>query len=1012
MAAILQAAVGIDQRWTELLQHHFPICDSNLGDALLSVLSYIASGAPTLFTEISKDSNTNPQHEMQKLFRQDRGEFVSVVSVFQALGKVKKRDWPYWCRQRNVSHASLSQVNKAYLNLKREIQSMRTEQTPTIEQTPQPEDGDVFDRLGALVLKVFPECLSMRWHTGPKYLNCATLKSKAMQQYDLDILENLKAELPAYMLCLPDGNKKGEPEAPAAMNLSLAVSESVLKASCFLPVKTKFPKCRPHLPVQVQLPFMGDAVVLKLAGNETARKEFEKAIGEACSQEDMLLSLQLHKPNDTCSRWKLELYCPAKFQKDVEIVVGERMYVAMDELKCTAKTVPYPDAESKVKLMVRPGGEVHVVPNGQHLVLVHMLKDDEFVPLAQRDKCPAYKRMKESYLKKELLLSGEVCEFEKSKEFPREPLWAAAWYECRSSGIKAKELEGCGGLFPGNLREKLVLVDNDAPIFALEFCFCKATIQENKLKLQFDCLRDLNKFKKKINLDDSIPNVEYVFDQDELNVVITSEMAYMNLMEEFCAPHSKTVCPKSVTYSLRLETKVTDDDSRRLQRDLDFGEYFMDDFLLETRVYPPDDGGQVTWGVFLSYSLSGLTELTKLNDKPELCQGVFIGQKVYMLFTVPKDAYSKLEGGLRSLGMMGGNPPTDDSVANNGTDNLDSPVVRARPYKDKMDVTIYVGNEVYDSSKFKQVPKLMKPLIVHTRSDLLAALLSVSEESGQTMLGHIMEETDTYIQINEEDSTLHVYGGLDNKAKADDRITNILSAMGKDDVTATLGGFGEGRMTRSSLQKDGMCVVCLCRVQGREFRLSLCGHTYCQSCFRDIVLSAKETVTFPIRCGKGDCTQPVLIADIEAIHVYYDLPMTDFYTSSMRACKSSFPCLTTGCPMRFHECKSWIEGLVKSFTCPFCKETWCTSCHCEFHFGLSCKVYQALKGANRRLKKWINKKKALRKLCPRCLKGIENLDGSAIVGCARCKIKICWHCLQYHHYLSMKRHECSPEDAD
>ena len=1045
MAEKMKAVEGIDRRWIECLQRHYPIEDPELGDSLLIVLGYIAIGSPEIWSVSTKlrwrnKSALKSAAEVQRSFLWHKGDLPSVVSTFQAWLGVPKRERLVWCMWNYVSNTTMSGIEDVVVLLRKELQPVerrRTLRSAVHETTP--SGWPNLERLGALLLKVFPDCFYVRWHSGKNYVNCTTTESKAMYSFCARVFEDLEMELPKYVLVPPNGplfRSKGK------LFPSFVVSEAVAEHADCLPLFEKFPEIQPHLPVQIQLPSIGDAVVMQLVGTNLAKKSLEKEIHEACSQANMLLSLKVEDPTYTGSGWKIEIHCPEMYHKQVQKLISEKIRVIMQDLEIEAKTICFPDKNSKFKFLVSSGGQAHAVPNGQHLALIHVVRPEEQLD-KNKQKCASYAKFQDSDVEEYLDIWGKYCHIEKSEDFPTETtLWGAVWFECRSTALLVRKLAECDDNFPGNLQMILFLVDSDAPHFSLDFCWWKPCLKKNNLELTFDNKKEFNRFKDTASRLDSF---HFKYSARALKVLITSDEEDLNLMEHFCNSDKKLVSPASANYTHQVEFDADDDDPQELSEKLDFGMYFMHPNQLETEVENPDSEGQVIRGTFFAYSLSGLIVITRIRHYSEFDQGIAIGSNVYMSFKLPKNAFETVKDELKNLGMWAGNvkscgTSTSEDIQSDentvqgsaveseeehnesdseGDEQNKLPSVKVTHQNGNVHVKVYVGYEQYDHDRFKPVPKLLKPSIMHVRSDTVAFLLETTEQSKKQIYVQIMDKTNTFIQIFKHKSIIHVYGTSENVTKARQQICCHLSAFEKSGTVTCPQPqpqkpqkSTEGTQANKSYGKETMCSVCMSDIDGPKFCLSLCGHSYCPLCFKGQIDHASKVQSFPIRCAKRSCNCRVLTVDIEAIHAYYHMSINDFYMAAIADSKTLFPCLTPGCPMKYQESKSELEGLVKSFTCPLCKETLCTSCHCKFHDGLSCKVYQAYKTMDAGVEEWIDEDRNSRKLCPSCLHRIEKPVDSIILRCENCDHNICWLCLQHSRWLPMTTHRCFPEDAE
>lgn len=186
------------------------------------------------------------------------------------------------------------------------------------------------------------------------------------------------------------------------------------------------------------------------------------------------------------------------------------------------------------------------------------------------------------------------------------------------------------------------------------------------------------------------------------------------------------------------------------------------------------------------------------------------------------------------------------------------------------------------------------------------------------------------------------------------------------------------------------CAICFCDIEDK-YSLVGCGHDFCRACLGDQIMSAvRHKEGFPLTCAHEACSQRLLIADFEA------LLTVDQQDELQKASLSAFValsrgtykfCTTPDCPGVYR-----VSEQGKLFACGACSVRLCTSCHVEFHLGLTCDQYKEFKqDPDLSLKAWRKGKQHV-KCCPSCGSTIEKLDGCNHVLCT-CKIHLCWLCL-------------------
>ena len=103
-------------------------------------------------------------------------------------------------------------------------------------------------------------------------------------------------------------------------------------------------------------------------------------------------------------------------------------------------------------------------------------------------------------------------------------------------------------------------------------------------------------------------------------------------------------------------------------------------------------------------------------------------------------------------------------------------------------------------------------------------------------------------------------------------------------------------------------------------------------------------------------------------------------------------CPTPNCYMVYRVTQD-LDG--QRFSCSACGANTCTSCHIEYHAGITCSMYQSEKqdGGLENLKNWMGKDKKNRKRCPNCSALIEKNGGCNHMTCNACRQHFCWLCL-------------------
>ena len=127
------------------------------------------------------------------------------------------------------------------------------------------------------------------------------------------------------------------------------------------------------------------------------------------------------------------------------------------------------------------------------------------------------------------------------------------------------------------------------------------------------------------------------------------------------------------------------------------------------------------------------------------------------------------------------------------------------------------------------------------------------------------------------------------------------------------------------------CVACLCPIEGFPFRLSLCGHIYCDSCINTHVRVAVKDKSLPICCVAEGCKEIVILNDIgrscnyskEGLRQLLDAAVSLFLAQSGESCPVRH-CVTPDCPGLFFASKDTFK--VCEISCGTCGASICNNC--------------------------------------------------------------------------------------
>ena len=134
-----------------------------------------------------------------------------------------------------------------------------------------------------------------------------------------------------------------------------------------------------------------------------------------------------------------------------------------------------------------------------------------------------------------------------------------------------------------------------------------------------------------------------------------------------------------------------------------------------------------------------------------------------------------------------------------------------------------------------------------------------------------------------------------------------------------------------------ICGVCLCNLDTKAgvYRLACCGHAYDKSC----VIQQLKSPEFPLKCVMEQCGEPLVWKDLR--NLLNDRERKRLALTALGEYVKKNPeivkyCPTAGCDMVY--CVSTDE---RPFTCDACLAQTCTSCHVQWHSGLTCAEFKS-----------------------------------------------------------------------
>ena len=188
------------------------------------------------------------------------------------------------------------------------------------------------------------------------------------------------------------------------------------------------------------------------------------------------------------------------------------------------------------------------------------------------------------------------------------------------------------------------------------------------------------------------------------------------------------------------------------------------------------------------------------------------------------------------------------------------------------------------------------------------------------------------------------------------------------------------------------CSICLCDIEDASevFLLEYCGHPSHIQCIS--VQVAANAVTFPLQCSAEGCSESFVWQDCDNLFKKTSLTLAGLVESSLKSFlganrDKARPCPTPDCQMVYA-----VSSDGQRFVCPHCQIQICTTCHEQYHDGLTCAMYKSSKKVDNKFKEWLKENPANRKLCPKCTVAIEKIEGCNKMYCIKCHTHICWVC--------------------
>ncbi|XP_033747970.1 ATP-dependent RNA helicase DEAH12, chloroplastic-like [Pecten maximus] len=197
-------------------------------------------------------------------------------------------------------------------------------------------------------------------------------------------------------------------------------------------------------------------------------------------------------------------------------------------------------------------------------------------------------------------------------------------------------------------------------------------------------------------------------------------------------------------------------------------------------------------------------------------------------------------------------------------------------------------------------------------------------------------------------------------------------------------------------EDDPECITCFCPMERKDlYRIECCGHPYCKECLQLQVQTSITHREFPLKCEMEDCNTLFTWQDITSLSKMGYIKISELTDSSVgkfvQENKKKYRfCITPDCSVVYR-----ITEIGKLFSCPECNIRLCTSCHVQFHDGITCAMFKAEGNEDQTMRSWFSENRANRKRCPNCAMPIEKNGGCNHMTCLSCKKHICWLCLDF-----------------
>ncbi|XP_050410843.1 uncharacterized protein LOC126825302 [Patella vulgata] len=306
--------------------------------------------------------------------------------------------------------------------------------------------------------------------------------------------------------------------------------------------------------------------------------------------------------------------------------------------------------------------------------------------------------------------------------------------------------------------------------------------------------------------------------------------------------------------------------------------------------------------------------------------------------------------------------------------------------------TISIYGQVKDTSAAQiEINKFLEEVIEGTGREISlnsadqpkGLMKALIKEYGLNLEILIEEERLNSALLNHSTQVLKLMGTQKNVDKAFSRIAFIARALNKT------------KSQTKSNEELPECSTCFMTVEhiSKLYRLEYCGHAYCLDCLHQQIKLAIQNKDLPILCGGDGCQEPFVWHDFLNTFRKFNIEDECLVNAAvdkfvMKNRESYRHCLSAECPMVY---RITLNGAL--FVCGECRLKICTTCHVEYHDGLTCEMFKSISKEELSLAKFLGENKDTVKICPKCKTLIEKTYGCHHMSCKSCDNHFCWLCL-------------------